>query len=181
VSGAVVAAASGVGFGLFQTLNIRAVRGMDPFASTFVQIAIAAVVLLVASLASDGLGDLAGALGEVPALPRPMSLAYALAIVVLMGEQGDARHPRAAARWAARLSLERESVTLPDLAAAVSALAQLGEDPAAGITASGAGRPLGRVALPTDVAAAIVWLASADARHVTGTTLVVDGGGLAGG
>jgi NAD(P)-dependent dehydrogenase (short-subunit alcohol dehydrogenase family) len=60
-------------------------------------------------------------------------------------------------------------------------LAQLGEDPAAGITASGAGRPLGRVALPTDVAAAIAWLASADARHVTGTTLVVDGGGLAGG
>ena len=36
MSGAVVAAASGVGFGLFQTLNIRAVRGMDPFASTFV-------------------------------------------------------------------------------------------------------------------------------------------------
>jgi NAD(P)-dependent dehydrogenase (short-subunit alcohol dehydrogenase family) len=60
-------------------------------------------------------------------------------------------------------------------------LAQLGEDAAAGIAASGAGRPLGRVAVPTDVAAAIAWLASSDARHVTGTTLVVDGGGLAGG
>jgi NAD(P)-dependent dehydrogenase (short-subunit alcohol dehydrogenase family) len=60
-------------------------------------------------------------------------------------------------------------------------LAQLGEDSATGIAASGAGRPLGRVALPTDIAAAIAWLASAEARHVTGTTLVVDGGGLAGG
>lgn len=64
MSGAAVAAASGIGFGLFQTLNIRAVRGMDPFASTFVQIAIAAVVLLVASVASGGLGDLAGARGD---------------------------------------------------------------------------------------------------------------------
>jgi drug/metabolite transporter (DMT)-like permease len=61
VSGTVVAAASGVGFGLFQTLNIRAVRGMDPFASTFVQIAIAAAALLAASLVSGGVGDLAGA------------------------------------------------------------------------------------------------------------------------
>ena len=56
-----VAAASGVGFGLFQTLNIRAVRGMDPFASTFVQIAVAATALLAASVASGGLGALAGA------------------------------------------------------------------------------------------------------------------------
>jgi drug/metabolite transporter (DMT)-like permease len=64
VSGAVVAAASGVGFGLFQTLNIRAVRGMDPFASTFLQIAIAAVALLVASAVSGGLGVLAGAPGD---------------------------------------------------------------------------------------------------------------------
>jgi drug/metabolite transporter (DMT)-like permease len=64
VSGAVVAAASGVGFGLFQTLNIRAVRGMDPFASTFLQIAIAAAALLVASAASGGLGELAGAPGD---------------------------------------------------------------------------------------------------------------------
>ena len=55
MSGAVVAAASGIGFGLFQTLNIRAVRGMDPFASTFLQIAVAAVALFAASVASGGL------------------------------------------------------------------------------------------------------------------------------
>jgi drug/metabolite transporter (DMT)-like permease len=61
VNGAVVAAASGVGFGLFQTLNIRAVRGMDPFASTFLQIAVAAAALLVASVATGGLSALADA------------------------------------------------------------------------------------------------------------------------
>ncbi len=61
MNGAVVAAASGVGFGLFQTLNIRAVRGMDPFASTFVQIAVAAVALLVASVVSGGLAQLSDA------------------------------------------------------------------------------------------------------------------------
>ena len=64
VSGAVVAAASGVGFGLFQTLNIRAVRGMDPFASTFVQIAVAAPALLAASVVSGGLGALDGRAGR---------------------------------------------------------------------------------------------------------------------
>jgi len=64
VSGAVVAAASGVGFGLFQTLNIRAVRGMDPFASTFLQIAVAAVALLAASVVSGGFAALDGAPAE---------------------------------------------------------------------------------------------------------------------
>ena len=63
MSGTVVAAASGIGFGLFQTLNIRAVRGMDPFASTFVQIAVATVALLAASVVSGGLH----ALGDAPA------------------------------------------------------------------------------------------------------------------
>ena len=41
--------------------------------------------------------------------------------------------------------------------------------------------PLGRVGAPDDVAAAIAFLASDDAGWITGTTLAVDGGLLAGG
>ena len=41
-------------------------------------------------------------------------------------------------------------------------------------------RPLGRVGIPEDIARAVLYLASDDSSFVTGTTLVVDGGGLAG-
>ncbi len=41
-------------------------------------------------------------------------------------------------------------------------------------------RPLRRIGRPEEVAAAIAWLASDEASNVTGTTLVVDGGALAG-
>jgi len=44
----------------------------------------------------------------------------------------------------------------------------------------GAKRPLGRVGKPEEIAASILYLASADASFVTGAALVVDGGGLAG-
>jgi NAD(P)-dependent dehydrogenase (short-subunit alcohol dehydrogenase family) len=40
----------------------------------------------------------------------------------------------------------------------------------------GAGHPLGRVALPEEVAHAMLWLASDDASYVTGSGLLVDGG-----
>ena len=43
-----------------------------------------------------------------------------------------------------------------------------------------ANRPLGRVGTPEDIARAVLYLASEEASFVTGTTLVVDGGGLAG-
>ncbi|AOK32639.1 MULTISPECIES: SDR family NAD(P)-dependent oxidoreductase [Burkholderia] len=43
-----------------------------------------------------------------------------------------------------------------------------------------ASRPLGRVGQPDEIAASIVYLASADASFITGVALVVDGGGLAG-
>lgn len=49
-------------------------------------------------------------------------------------------------------------------------------DPAAAAAAQNAAIPLGRVATPYDVAAAIAFLASDDAAHITGTTLPVDGG-----
>lgn len=43
-----------------------------------------------------------------------------------------------------------------------------------------ADRPLGRVGRPEEIAAAVLYLVSDRASFVTGTTLVVDGGGLAG-
>jgi drug/metabolite transporter (DMT)-like permease len=60
MSGAVLAAISGVGFGVFQSLNIRALRdGEDPYASTFVQVLVATALLAVIALAA---GELSGVL-----------------------------------------------------------------------------------------------------------------------
>jgi NAD(P)-dependent dehydrogenase (short-subunit alcohol dehydrogenase family) len=46
--------------------------------------------------------------------------------------------------------------------------------------AEAADRPLGRIGRPEDIARAVLYLASEASSFVTGTTLVVDGGGLAG-
>ncbi|MGD2206039.1 MAG: glucose 1-dehydrogenase [Anaerolineae bacterium] len=46
--------------------------------------------------------------------------------------------------------------------------------------AEAAGRPLGRVGTPEEIAQAVLYLVSDAASFVTGTALVVDGGGLAG-
>ncbi|HZU13441.1 MAG TPA: SDR family oxidoreductase [Chloroflexota bacterium] len=56
---------------------------------------------------------------------------------------------------------------------------QLGESPER-FLAEAAERPLGRIGRPEDIADAALFLAGDAARFVTGTTLVVDGGGLAG-
>ena len=49
VSGVLWATASGIGFGLFQSLNRRAIRGIeDPWVSTFLQLAVATAILVVA-------------------------------------------------------------------------------------------------------------------------------------
>jgi drug/metabolite transporter (DMT)-like permease len=62
VSGAIWATVSGAGFGLFQALNGRAVRGLDSvYVSTFLQLLVAAGVLLAASLATEDLGALGDA------------------------------------------------------------------------------------------------------------------------
>jgi drug/metabolite transporter (DMT)-like permease len=69
VSGVLWATASGIGFGLFQSLNRRAIRGIeDPYVSTFLQLSVATGILVVASLASEDLGQLADASGEAIAL-----------------------------------------------------------------------------------------------------------------
>jgi len=59
-----------------------------------------------------------------------------------------------------------------------SEAAQLGED-VAEFLASSAERPIRRLGTPDDTARAVLYLASEAASWVTGTTLVVDGGGLA--
>lgn len=55
---------------------------------------------------------------------------------------------------------------------------QLGQD-SDDFMAEAADRPMGRVGLPTEIAEAILFLASDRASFVTGAALVVDGGGLA--
>ncbi|HKM85134.1 MAG TPA: SDR family oxidoreductase [Terriglobales bacterium] len=56
---------------------------------------------------------------------------------------------------------------------------QLGEDHSR-FLAESAKRPLGRVGTPEEIAQAVLYLASGASSFVTGTALVVDGGGLAG-
>ncbi|MDQ7840593.1 MAG: DMT family transporter [bacterium] len=53
MTGGLWAIASGVGFGLFQSVNSRAVRGMDVIRSTFAQLLISTAVLLGIALATE--------------------------------------------------------------------------------------------------------------------------------
>jgi NAD(P)-dependent dehydrogenase (short-subunit alcohol dehydrogenase family) len=57
----------------------------------------------------------------------------------------------------------------------------VGLHPEEELEASAAGRPVRRLGRPDDVAAAIAFLASEESGYITGTTLVMDGGWLAGG
>lgn len=57
---------------------------------------------------------------------------------------------------------------------------ELGQDEALFLQEA-ADRPLKRIGSPNDIAQAVLYLAGDTSAYVTGTTLVVDGGGLAGG
>jgi drug/metabolite transporter (DMT)-like permease len=57
VTAALWAAASGIGFGLFQSLNRRAVRDIeDPYVSTFLNVAIAAAALVLLAVVTEDVG-----------------------------------------------------------------------------------------------------------------------------
>ncbi len=53
MSGALWALAAGAGFGIFQSLNRQAVRGMDVYVATFVQLVVSTFVLVIISLLTD--------------------------------------------------------------------------------------------------------------------------------
>jgi drug/metabolite transporter, DME family len=65
MTGVLWAAVAGIGFGLFQSVNRAALRGMDAYASTFAQLLVSAVILVAASLATDDPGRLAAAPASV--------------------------------------------------------------------------------------------------------------------
>lgn len=53
--GALWAVAAGIGFGVFQTVNRRAVRDLDVYIATFIQLVVSALVLVVISLTTQDL------------------------------------------------------------------------------------------------------------------------------
>jgi len=61
MSGALWALAAGAGFGLFQSINREAVRGMDVYVATFVQLVVSSIVLIVISLSTQDMGLLINA------------------------------------------------------------------------------------------------------------------------
>jgi DME family drug/metabolite transporter len=61
MTGALWAVGSGLGFGLFQSLNRRALAGMDVALSTFLQLLVSAVVLTFVSLLTEDVGLIASA------------------------------------------------------------------------------------------------------------------------
>jgi drug/metabolite transporter (DMT)-like permease len=65
VSGVLWATASGIGFGLFQSFNRRALQGIeDPSVSAFLQLSVATVILVIASLVSADVSQLGEASRE---------------------------------------------------------------------------------------------------------------------
>lgn len=83
------------------------------------------------ALARGKLDQIRDAAAELP----QVELVDALRICLIMSGEDDRRYDRAAARWLARLALEKPNVGLDDLRRGASALRTLPRDPA---TARGA-------------------------------------------
>jgi NAD(P)-dependent dehydrogenase (short-subunit alcohol dehydrogenase family) len=112
-----------------------------------------------------------------------------------MGLRGIARHPAYCASKAAVRLLTRSvarhcgerrypvrvNAVLPGAVETEMLLQNVaaGDDAAAFLDAIRAAHPIGRLGRPEDIAAAVAFLISGDAAFVTGTDLVVDGGGMA--
>jgi drug/metabolite transporter (DMT)-like permease len=75
MTGALWAVVAGIGFGVFQTINRRAVKGMDVFVATFLQLLLSAVVLCAASLITEDVSILLNA-------PASALISFALAGVI---------------------------------------------------------------------------------------------------
>lgn len=127
MSGVLWATLSGIGFGVFQSLNRRAIRGIeDPYISTFLQLSVATAVLVVASLASEDLSQLGEASGKAIGLFALAGIVhFVLGWLLLNMSQ-------------ARIGASRTAplITLTPLFGVVLAVVTLGELPSAAVLAA---------------------------------------------
>jgi drug/metabolite transporter (DMT)-like permease len=124
VNGVLWATASGVGFGVFQSVNRWAIRGIeDPYVSTFIQLAVATTTLVAASLVSEDLSQLADASTEAIVLFAIAGIVhFVLGWVLLNVSQ-------------ARIGASRTAplITLTPLFGVLLAVVTLGELPSAAV------------------------------------------------
>ena len=124
MNGVLWATASGVGFGIFQSVNRWAIRGIeDPYVSTFIQLAVATTTLVAASLVSEDLSQLADASTEAIVLFAIAGIVhFVLGWVLLNVSQ-------------ARIGASRTAplITLTPLFGVLLAVVTLGELPSAAV------------------------------------------------
>ncbi|HZN89948.1 MAG TPA: DMT family transporter [Thermoleophilaceae bacterium] len=124
MNGVLWATASGVGFGVFQSVNRWAIRGIeDPYVSTFIQLAVATTTLVAASLVSEDLSQLADASTEAIVLFAIAGIVhFVLGWVLLNVSQ-------------ARIGASRTAplITLTPLFGVLLAVVTLGELPSAAV------------------------------------------------
>ena len=123
------------------------------------------------------------ALGRTPAeelldLPFVRSTVDSAREAYWMAKRGDQLQVQAAAAvWAARGA--RINSISPGVVATPMGAAELAGPRADQVRAAIAGSPAGRIASPDDIPAAAAFLLGPEALYITGTDLLVDGGGTA--